>query len=125
VQPMARPGVEVIVGARVDPVVGAVVLVGLGGVLVELMRDTTVALAPVSANEAKQMLARLKGYRLLTGFRGSAPVDLEALADAIARISELASDHAGRISELDANPLFARPDGIVAVDALIAQREGR
>lgn len=120
VQPMARPGVEVIVGARVDPVVGAVVLVGLGGVMVELMRDTVLAIAPVSAREAAAMLARLQGYRLLTGFRGSAAVDLDALADAIARISELAADHAGRITEIDVNPILARPDGVLAVDALIA-----
>lgn len=119
VQPMARPGVEVIVGARIDQVVGPVVLAGLGGVMVELMRDTTVAVAPVSASEAKNMLSRLKGYPLLTGFRGSSPVDVDALADAIARISELASDHAGVISEIDVNPIFARPDGIIAVDALI------
>jgi len=118
---MAMPGVEVIVGARVDPVVGAVVLVGLGGVMVELMRDTAVALAPLSVEEAKGLLSRLKGYRLLTGFRGSAPVDLGALADTIARVSELASDHAGRISEIDVNPVLARPDGLVAVDALITQ----
>ncbi len=122
VQPMARSGVEVIIGARIDPVVGAIVLVGLGGVMVELMRDTTVALAPVSSAEAKAMLARLKGYRLLTGFRGSRAVDLEALADAIARVSELAADHADRIVEIDVNPVFARPDGVMAVDALIALR---
>ncbi len=120
VQPMAKPGVEVIVGARVDPVVGAVVLVGLGGVMVELVRDTVLAVAPVSIDEASAMLARLKGYRLLTGFRGSAAVDLDALADAIARISELAADHAGRICEIDVNPILARPDGVLAVDALIS-----
>ncbi len=122
VQPMAKPGVEVIVGARIDPVVGPVVLVGLGGVLVELMRDTTVALAPVSAEEAKRMLARLKGYRLLTGFRGSVPVDLDSLADAIARLSEFATDHAGRITEFDVNPILAHADGVTAVDALITLR---
>ena len=119
VQPMAKPGVEVIVGARVDPVVGAIVLVGLGGVMVELMRDTTVAIAPVSAQEAKTMLARLKGFRLLTGFRGSAPVDIDALAQVVARVSELASDHATTIFEIDVNPVLARPDGVMAVDALI------
>ena len=118
---MAKQGVEVIVGARTDPVVGAVVLVGLGGVMVELMRDTVVALAPVSPEEAKKLLARLKGYRLLSGFRGSEPVDLDALAEAIARISELAADQAGRVSEIDVNPILARPDGVLAVDALITQ----
>jgi acyl-CoA synthetase (NDP forming) len=120
VQPMIA-GVEVIVGARVDPVVGPVVLVGSGGVLVELMQDSVAALAPVSAAEAKAMLARLKGYRLLTGFRGSTPVNVDALADAIARVSELAADLAGEIEELDVNPLRCGPARIAAVDALITR----
>jgi len=121
VQPMV-PGVEVIVGARVDPAVGPIVVVGLGGVLVELMQDSVAALAPVSAAEAKAMLARLKGYKLLTGFRGSAAVDLGALAEAIARISELAADLAGEIEELDVNPLRCSGDKVVAVDAVIVRR---
>jgi acyl-CoA synthetase (NDP forming) len=121
VQPMI-PGVEVIAGARIDPVVGPVVLVGSGGVLVELMQDSVAALAPVSAAQAKAMLARLKGYRLLTGFRGSAPVNIDALADAVARISELAADLAGEIEELDVNPLRCGARGIAAVDALITRR---
>jgi len=120
VQPMLA-GVEVIVGARIDPVVGPVVLVGSGGVLVELMQDSVAALAPVSVIQAKAMLARLKGYKLLTGFRGSAPVNLDALADAIARISELAADLAGEIEELDVNPLRCGPQRLAAVDALITR----
>jgi len=122
VQPMLS-GVEVIVGARVDPVVGPVVLVGSGGVLVELMQDSVAALAPVSVKEAKAMLARLKGYQLLTGFRGSAPVDLDALAGAIARVSELAADLAGEIGELDVNPLRCGAERVAAVDALITKQE--
>ena len=121
VQPMV-PGVEVIVGARIDPVVGPVVLVGSGGVLVELMQDSVAALAPVSVTQAKAMLEKLKGYKLLTGFRGSAPVDVDALADAVARISELAADLAGVIEELDVNPLRCGARGIAAVDALITRR---
>jgi acyl-CoA synthetase (NDP forming) len=121
VQPMLS-GVEVIVGARVDPVVGPIVLVGSGGVLVELMQDSVAALAPVSVAEAKAMLARLKGYRLLTGFRGSAAVNLDALADAIARVSELAADLASEIEELDVNPLRCGPQRLAAVDALITRR---
>jgi acyl-CoA synthetase (NDP forming) len=121
VQPMI-PGVEVIVGARVDPVVGPVVLVGSGGVLVELVQDSVAALAPVSKAEAASLLARLKGYQLLTGFRGSAAVDLDALADAIARVSELAVDLAGEIEELDVNPLRCSGDQVVAVDAVIVRR---
>ncbi|MEX0637782.1 MAG: acetate--CoA ligase family protein [Burkholderiales bacterium] len=121
VQPMI-PGVEVIVGARVDPVVGPVVLVGSGGVLVELMQDSVAALAPVSSMEAKAMLARLKGYKLLTGFRGSVPVNVDALADVVARISEFAADCAEEIEELDVNPIRCGARGIAAVDALITRR---
>ena len=122
VQPMAKPGIEVIVGARVDLVAGPVLLIGLGGVMVELLRDTVLALAPVSKAEARALLERLKGYRLLAGFRGSPAVDLEALAGAIARISELAADHAATIAEIDVNPILARADGVLAVDALISLR---
>jgi len=121
VQPMV-PGVEVIAGARVDAAVGPVVVVGSGGVLVELIHDTVAALAPVTAAEARTMLARLRGYRLLTGFRGSDAADLDALADAIARVSELAADLAAEISELDVNPLRCGPQRAVAVDALITKR---
>jgi acyl-CoA synthetase (NDP forming) len=121
VQPMLA-GVEVIVGARVDPFVGPVVLVGSGGVLVELMQDSVAALAPVTVAQAKAMLARLKGYKLLTGFRGSQAVDLDALADAIARVSEIAADLADEIEELDVNPLRCGGERVLAVDALIVPR---
>jgi len=104
-------------------VVGPVVLVGSGGVLVELVQDSVAALAPVSAAQAKSMLARLKGYKLLTGFRGSAPVDIDKLADAVARISEFAADCAGEIEELDVNPITCGARGIFAVDALIAREK--
>jgi acetyl-CoA synthetase len=115
-------GVDLIVGARFYPVVGPVVLVGSGGVLGELMQDSVAALAPVSVAQAKAMLARLKGFKLLTGFRGSVAVNVDALADAVARISELAADLAGEIEELDVNPLRCGPRQVAAVDALITRR---
>lgn len=122
VQPMIGEGVEVIVGARIDRQFGPMVVVGLGGILVELLRDSVVELAPVSPAEAAQMLRRLKGFRLLQGFRGSAPVDIEALARAVAAISRFASDHATQLVELDVNPLICTADRIVGVDALIVRR---
>jgi acyl-CoA synthetase (NDP forming) len=121
VQQMVPQGLEVIVGARIDPMFGPLVVVGLGGILVELMRDSAVALAPVTEHEAVAMLRRLKGFHLLNGFRGSAPVDLEALARIICRVGDFAVDHQGAIVELDVNPLICTGgDGIVGVDALIA-----
>lgn len=121
VQPMARPGVEVMVGGRMDPQFGPLVLVGLGGVLVELMRDSATALAPVTAEEARAMLRRLKGFRALQGFRGAPPADLDRLADIVCRLSELLADQRGRIAELDVNPIICAGAEAVAVDALIVR----
>ncbi|MBP0443811.1 acetate--CoA ligase family protein [Roseomonas sp. SSH11] len=120
VQPMVPPGIEMVVGARRDPLFGATVLVGLGGILVELMRDSVVALAPVGAGEARGMLGRLKGERLLSGFRNLPEVDRDMLAGIIQRVSELAADHADRIAEIDVNPVICAGSRQIAVDALIA-----
>ncbi len=123
VQPMLTGGVELVVGVKRDPQVGPVLLVGLGGVLVEIMRDTALALAPVGKAEARRMLEGLKGFKLLQGYRGTAAADLDAVCEAIARISEFAADHADQVEEIDVNPLLARPDGAVALDALIVLRD--
>jgi acyl-CoA synthetase (NDP forming) len=120
VQPMVQAGIEIVVGARRDPLFGPTVLVGLGGILVELLRDTQVALAPVSHAEALAMLSRLKGAKLLSGFRNLPAADLDMLAGIVQRISELAADHGDRIAEIDVNPLICAGTRQVAVDALIA-----
>lgn len=122
VQPMIPPGVEIVVGARVDPQLGPLILTGLGGVFVELMKDTAVELAPVVPREARAMLARLRGAAVLRGFRGGAAVDLDVLADTICRLSEFAWDQRELIAELDVNPLICAGDHVVAVDALIHRR---
>src|SRR5690606_38093204 len=99
VQPMVSAGVEVFVGARVDPMFGPTVVVGLGGILVELMRDSALSLARVAHDEARRMLRSLKGVRLLQGCRGSDPVDLDKLAEIVCRVGQFASDHRGRVTE--------------------------
>jgi len=124
VQPMIPPGVEMVIGARIDPLFGPLIVVGLGGILVELMKDTVLALAPVGKAEARGMIEKLRGIALLKGFRNFAPVDLDRLADIVARASEFAADQAGRIAELDINPLICAGDRIIAVDALIIRAEG-
>ena len=124
VQPMLTGGVELVVGVKRDPQVGPVLLVGMGGVLVEILRDTAFALAPVGMMEARLMLERLKGFKLLQGYRGAPPADLDAVCEAIVRISEFAADFADEIDEIDVNPLLARPEGAIALDALIVSREG-
>lgn len=121
VQPLVPAGVEIMVGARVDPQFGPLVVVGLGGIFVELLKDTAVRPAPVDADEALRMLAELKGHAALDGFRGSEPVDRQRLAEVIARISELAADQRQHLAELDVNPLICAGPRIVAVDALIAR----
>lgn len=121
VQPMIASGLEVMVGARVDPLLGPLIVVGFGGVLVELLKDSAVELAPVTHAEALGMLQRLRGAALLHGFRGAPPVDLERLAEIVCRLSELIADQRERIAELDVNPLICSGERIVAVDALIVR----
>lgn len=122
VQPMVPAGVELVVGARIDPLFGPLVVVGLGGVLVEVLADTALALAPVSVTEAEAMLGGLRGARLLDGFRGAPAVDRTRLAEVIAAVSRFAADHRDAIAELDVNPLIGAGERIVAVDALIVPR---
>ncbi len=119
VQPMVPQGVEVMVGARVDPLFGPLVVVGLGGIFVELLKDTAVGLAPVTQGEAVAMLEGLKGAAMLRGFRNLPAVDVGALAELVGRISEFIADHAGAVAEIDVNPLICAGDRILAVDALI------
>ena len=121
VQPMVPEGIEVMIGARVDPQFGPLVVVGLGGVLVELLKDTAIGLAPVIRHEATAMLASLKGQAALHGFRGSQPVDIDALADIVCRVSEFISDHRDTVAEIDVNPLICAGSRILAVDALIVK----
>ena len=121
VQPMVPAGVEIMIGARVDPQFGPLIVVGLGGIFVELLKDTALELAPVTRMEAISMLHKLKGRTLLDGFRGSAPAHLDALADVIVRLSEFIADQQDRITELDVNPLICTGDRVIAVDALIVR----
>ncbi len=114
VQPLCE-GVEIMAGALRDPVFGPVVMVGMGGTLVELLADTVFALAPVTPDEATAMLRDLVGFPLLAGFRGRPAVDLSALADLVAGLSRLISSHPD-LREIDLNPIMATHSGAVAVD---------
>jgi acyl-CoA synthetase (NDP forming) len=109
-------GVEVIVGSQQDPRFGPVVLVGLGGVFTEVLADVAFALAPVSTQTALALLQSLRGAPLLTGARGRRPVDLDALAEVIVAVSQVAASHP-EITELEVNPILATADGCVALDA--------
>jgi acyl-CoA synthetase (NDP forming) len=109
---------EVIVGARRDPQFGPVVMVGLGGIAVEILKDVTLASAPVSAESARAMLGSLAAFPLFTGARGRPPLDLAAVVEVVVRVSWLAADLGARLVDFEVNPLIvARAgEGAVAVD---------
>jgi len=119
VQKMAPPGVETIIGVSRDPHFGHVIMFGLGGVFVEVLKDVTFRIIPVTLKDAQEMITEIKGYPLLCGYRGRDPVNLEALAGMICKVSAVVEDDP-RINELDLNPVFAGVDGAVAADARIA-----
>ena len=119
VQKMISSGIEMVVGVHRDMQFGPMIMVGFGGVLVEVLRDTAVRLAPVSRDEAREMLTSLRGARLFGGFRGQAAIDIDALADCVSRASMLASQLCDDIEQIDINPVIASSDGAVAVDGLI------
>lgn len=118
VQEMVGGGTEFIVGVNVDRDFGPMIVVGVGGILVELLDDVAVAPAPVSPARAAEMLGSLKAAKLLQGIRGRAPLDVGALSELVSRVSWLAADHRDRLVELDVNPVLVRPngEGCVAVD---------
>jgi len=118
VQAMARPGREVIIGASTDPTFGKVIAFGLGGIHAEVLRDVVFALAPVAPGRAREMLSEIRGHAILAGTRGAEPVDFDALAAIVERVSQLVTDFP-EIAEVDLNPVVARGDGAEAVDARI------
>ncbi|HEY5896174.1 MAG TPA: acetate--CoA ligase family protein, partial [Burkholderiales bacterium] len=117
VQEMVAADAEIIVGSRWDAQFGPMLLVGVGGTLVELLKDVRLVPAPISAEAAAELLRSLKLAPLLAGYRGRAPVDLQAAGAVIARISQLAANLGARLAELDANPLLVRGTRAVVADA--------
>jgi acyl-CoA synthetase (NDP forming) len=124
VGPMAKKGVEIIVGTLLDATFGPMIMVGLGGITTELFKDVIYRPAPVSAAEATAMLAELKSAPLLNGFRGAAKTDIPALSQLIARISMLAAQFVNEISEIELNPVLVHPQGhgVTIVDALVVRK---
>jgi acyl-CoA synthetase (NDP forming) len=118
VQPMAKPGVEVIIGMSKDPQFGPVIVFGLGGVMVEVIKDVALRIAPLSLRDAREMIREIKGYRMLTGFRGQPPVDTAILEKWLVSLSCFVMEHP-EIREIDLNPIFAYEKGAIAVDARV------
>lgn len=118
VQRMAEPGIEVITGMTLDAQFGPVLMFGLGGVLVEVLKDVAFRVVPITPRDARQMVRDIQGFPVLQGHRGQEPTDLDALEGLLLKLSEFVEGHP-EIVELDLNPVFAYPTGAVAADARI------
>jgi len=123
VQKMARPGVEVIIGMSKDPQFGPVLMFGLGGILVEILKDVSFRIVPLTRRDASEMIKEIKGYALLEGYRGQEPVDVSNLEELLMKVSAFVEQNP-EVKELDLNPIFAYSDGAVAVDARVILEEG-
>jgi acyl-CoA synthetase (NDP forming) len=118
VQKMARSGVEVIIGMTKDAQFGPVLMFGLGGVLVEILKDVSFRVVPLEGRDAREMIREIKGYPLLGGYRGQEPADVSALEELILRVSRFV-EQSPEIKELDLNPVFAYSKGVAVVDARV------
>ncbi len=118
VQKMASPGIEVIIGMSKDTQFGPVLMFGLGGILVEVLKDVSFRVVPVTRKDAGEMIREIKGYPLLQGYRGQEPADIPFLEQLIVKVSEFIEQYP-QIKELDLNPVFAYKDSAVAVDARV------
>ena len=118
VQRMARPGVEVIIGMTKDAQFGPVLMFGLGGILVEVLKDVSFRIVPLAKRDATDMIREIKGYPLLEGYRGQEAANIPFLEELILNVSDFINK-TPEIKELDLNPIFAYKDGAVAVDARI------
>jgi acetyltransferase len=112
-------GVEALIGVVNDASFGPVVALGLGGVLTEVLKDVTYRVAPFDLDTAREMIAELRGAKLFDGYRGRPAADKEALARTLVATSQMAAALAPRLKELDINPVFVGPSGVVAADALV------
>jgi succinyl-CoA synthetase beta subunit len=121
VQRMAGEGIEMILGVKRDPLFGPVILCGFGGILVELLKDVNIGIPPLSLDQARDMVQRLRGFAILGGVRGKPPADVEALCKAIVGVSGLACSLGDQLAGLDINPLIVLPKthGAIAVDAVV------
>jgi acetyl-CoA synthetase (ADP-forming) len=118
VQEMAPQGTEIIIGAIKDAQFGQTLMFGLGGIFVELLKDVTFRIAPITEQEALDMIQGVKAYPLLNGYRGSVPADIKAIVNVLTCVSKLVMEHP-EIKELDLNPVMVYPQGVKTVDARI------
>ena len=122
VQPMGKPGTEVIMGMIKDPSFGPVIMFGLGGVFVEVLKDVAFRIIPIEESDAEDMINEIKGKKLLEGYRGQEPADVAYLQQMLVKLSDFV-DATPEIEEIDMNPVFCYKDGAVVVDARIILSE--
>jgi acetyltransferase len=117
-------GIEVLIGARTDPQYGPFLMVGLGGIFVEVLKDVSIRLLPVDEREAREMLKELRGYKVLEGVRGQKPRDVDALVKAMVGLSEIFAGHRNHLSDMEINPMMVREQGrgAVAVDVRLVRK---
>jgi len=118
VQPMVRPATEVIIGMNKDPQFGPVLMFGLGGILVEILKDVSFRIVPLTRRDAREMIREIKGYPILEGYRGQEPADIAILEELLLKVSEFVENR-DEIKELDINPIFAYRDNALAIDARV------
>ncbi len=118
IQEMAPPSTEIIVGATKDPQFGPAVMFGLGGIFVEVLKDVSFRIAPITKTDAEEMINEVKGYPILGGYRGQPPADINVIVEILLKTSKLVTDHP-EIKELDLNPILVYEKGAKTVDARI------
>jgi acetate---CoA ligase (ADP-forming) subunit beta len=118
IQKMARPATEVVIGMTKDTQFGPVIMFGLGGILVEILKDVSFRIVPLEKEDARSMIKEIKGYRLLEGYRGTEAANVSVLEDLLLKISKFAENNPA-VKEIDLNPLMAYKDSAVAVDARV------
>ena len=122
VQPMAKPGVEVIIGMFKDAQFGPVLMFGLGGIFVEILKDVSFRIVPLTIRDASQMIREIKGYPVLEGYREQEPANIPLLEEMLLKVSDFAEQNP-EVKELDLNPIFAYKNSAIAVDARIVLEE--
>jgi len=125
VSAMAKPGQEIIVGVTKDLQFGHAVMFGLGGIMVEVMKDVSLRVVPLSGKDAEEMVAEIRGAGVLAGLRGRKPADVEAIRELLLRVSQLAASHP-EIEEMDLNPVIVHEKGLIVADArvVVLEKEG-
>ncbi|MEM2177635.1 MAG: acetate--CoA ligase family protein [Candidatus Methanomethylicaceae archaeon] len=118
IEEMAKQGIETIIGAKMDPQFGPVIMFGLGGIFTEIFNDISLRILPINKEEALEMISEIRSYKILKGYRGKKPCDIESLAEAILKVSNIIMDF-NEISEIDLNPTIVYDEGYIVVDARI------